>query len=79
MRAVAVTVIGYLIVVNEVEAITSAPVEIQMRDANARVDDVDSDPGPRGLVDVRVVEREVALVNAIQPPRRRKESACASR
>jgi hypothetical protein len=71
VRAVAVAVVRALSVADEIGAVARPAAELLMRCAHARVDDVGVNALPRLVVVVGVVERQIALLDPIEPPGRR--------
>src|SRR5215213_5947959 len=70
VRAVAVAVVAVLPVADGIVGDGSASTELRVRDANARVYDVSVNASAGRRVVVGAVERAVALVYAVEAPRR---------
>ncbi len=71
VRAVAVAVVGALVVVHRVEAVRGPAAEVLVADPYAGVDDVGRDAfAPRVGVRVLLVRRRLRLVDAVEAPRR---------
>src|SRR5439155_12715206 len=68
--AVTVAVVGVLSVANGIEADQRATAELRVRAPNAGVDDVRVHAGAGRRVRVDPIERQVALSDAIEAPRR---------
>src|SRR5262245_40942467 len=69
VRAVAVAVVRRA-AVDRVEARGGAPAELVVRGHDAGVDDVGRHAGAGGTVGVGLIERQVALIDAVDAPRR---------
>ena len=69
---VAVAVVRALAVTDEIGAVPHPAGELLVGCAHARVDDVGVDALPRLVVVVGVVQGQVALVDPVEPPRRRR-------
>ena len=70
VRAVAVAVVRAVAVTDEVGAVADPAAELLVGRADAGVDDVGLDAGPGLVVVVGVVQRQIALVDPVEPPRR---------
>src|SRR3954468_18397288 len=70
MRPVAVAIVRVLSVTDRIEADEGAAAELRVRPADAGVDDVRVHAGARSRVRIGGIQRQVALTDAIESPRR---------
>ena len=70
MRAVSVTIVRTVAVVDSVIAAVRASAKFRVRDANARINDIRVHARARDVIVICTVERQAALVKTVQSPRR---------